>query len=113
MPTVDSFLKKQDSVISRGKQGSIRSTRSNKSDETAPTTPPPSFNDEDMIKSETDNLDSVPDEKFPTRAGSVRSTRSNFSTMSDKGEHGLGRILLTMSYSMSRQRFEVTVHRIT
>ncbi|EEB18657.1 conserved hypothetical protein [Pediculus humanus corporis] len=109
--SVDSYLKKQDSIKKR--QGSIKS---NKSDEMImPSDPlPVGSNSSDLLESEGDFIVTGSSSKnFPSRTDSVRSNRSGISNVSEKGEHGLGKILLTMSYSMSRQRFDVTVHRIS
>ncbi|KAK6634334.1 hypothetical protein RUM43_011734 [Polyplax serrata] len=110
--SVDSYLKKQDSFVNR-RQGSIRSNKSEPTPSLSTGTSPPS-GDEELIRAEAEySENSAPAKRFPSRGDSIRSNMSYGSNTSEKGENGLGRILLTMSYNMSRQRFEVTVHRIT
>lgn len=96
------------------KQGSIRS---NKAEEIIlPSGVSPTSEAEEMIKSESEFAESPPSKRVPSRTDSVRSNKSIISNASDRAtpsEYGLGKILLTMNYNMSRQRFVVIVHRIS
>lgn len=92
-------LKKQGS-FTISKQGSIRSNRSADGVISSAVR-----EDENLIKTEIEHSQANPG--AISRSSSVISNASQ-----DKGEHKLGRILLSFGYNIKRQRLEVTVHKI-
>ena len=93
-------IKKQGS-FTISKQGSIRSNRSADGVVTG------THEDENLIKTEIEHSQAVKPRGMGSRSSSVISNVSQ-----DKGQHGLGRILLSFAYNVKRQRLEVIVHRI-
>lgn len=96
-------LEKQGSFSIR-KQASVKST---KSVDVPSTFSNASSGEEALIKAEAESSLTTQPRSSVSRTPSVTSTSSQ-----DRGLHGLGRILLTFNYSVTRQRFEVTVNRV-